>query len=74
MPKIKGTNRVHCWCERHKSTTEHVEYLFEPPTPPKYVCVECKHQRPHEYPLYGRQSPKLELEKPKKQQMGRIVA
>lgn len=71
--RIIKSERVHAYCQKHQRTTEHMEYFKEDGSY-VYKCLECYKERPYNYPVYGRQSPKLELERPKNQQIGRVVA
>lgn len=76
MSRIVKSERVGLYCEKHKQITEHMVYLKDDG---KEVirCLECSHEKPYAYPLYGRQTPKVStrvLEESKPQQYGRQVA
>lgn len=73
MPKVTKVNYVHCWCNRHNRTTEHVEYILSDNTV-KYKCRECYNDIPYAYPLYGRQQPVITQPKKQETVFGRVVA
>lgn len=73
MTRISKSERIYLYCEKHKRITEHMVYLKESG---KEItkCIECSHENPYSYPIYGRQQTKFEAPKPEKQTYGRIVA
>lgn len=76
MTKIIKSEKVGLFCPKHQKITEHMVYLKEDG---KEVtrCLECTHEKPHLYEVYGRQpvscAPK-KLDESKQQQYGRQVA
>lgn len=73
MTKIKQANRVNAYCLKHERTTEHMEYIKDDGTY-VYKCMECYHELPYAYPVYGRQQPKLDIPKREEPKYGRCVA
>lgn len=76
MTKIKKVETVWLYCKKCKNMEEHRVYLKETGEEVKH-CLRCRHERSFNYEVFGRQSPKLNLEKKdiqKDQQFGRLVA
>lgn len=72
MSRVVKSEIVTAFCQKHKMC-EHIEYTRQDGTK-KYVCRFCKSDAPYQYPVYGRQSPKLDMPQKEKQTYGRIVA